>query len=462
MCRRRPLGYRVDRHSGRMTALQERLAEFMSRPYAFPTAAMALFLLELILTLVAPNFRRLFLPRYGRRHRMMGAVYIAVLIVGLTDIAARVSSGSDDGESAGSGAGGAWFDAPGFPLDKPGRVAFDVLLGVAGTTLTLTAAYDFKHAHEEDRVQNKASGPLDPDQTVTFEEMLEHSFYQALNLCQVAFLHLVARVDESDRALGRRHMSLGSLAPRLTLLSAVTVPWVFRGAFPTNRFSDNYDAKKGRDPWGVTSVLYRMKKYQYVFYKHFMLHGLNVGVAIDGFEGLRKPRIKPPGLGPGPGLSLVDATPFRLYWLGLNAAYVMEFFLQTLVKRRYLTQGRMLRMNQFLMLVSTASAVAVLRRVSVVGSVVSLAVNFARASGECGGVALAAAAAAAWRMAPGSPEYGYGGFLAGYDAVEDGHALVWTLALAAVALTPLERGARTFLGKRLSATRSRPAKAKVA
>lgn len=445
-----------------MTALQERLAEFMSRPYAFPTAAMALFLLELILTLVAPNFRRLFLPRYGRRHRMMGAVYIAVLIVGLTDIAARVSSGSDDGESAGSGAGGAWFDVLGFPLDRPGRVAFDVLLGVAGTTLTLTAAYDFKHAHKEDRVQNKASGPLDPDQTVTFEEMLEHSFYQALNLCQVVFLHLVARVDESDRALGRRHMSLGSLAPRLTLLSAVTVPWVFRGAFPTNRFSDNYDAKKGRDPWGVTSVLYRMKKYQYVFYKHFMLHGLNVGAAIDGFEGLRKPRIKPPGLGLGLGLSLVDATPFRLYWLGLNAAYVMEFFLQTLVKRRYLTQGRMLRMNQFLMLVSTASAVAVLRRVSVVGSVVSLAVNFARASGECGGVALAAAAAAAWRMAPGSPEYGYGGFLAGYDAVEDGHALVWTLALAAAALTPLERAARTFSARRFGATRSRPAEAKVA
>ena len=74
-----------------MTGLQ-RLAEFMSQPYAFPTAAMALFLLELILTLVAPNFRRLFLPRYGRRHRIMGAVYIAVLIVGLTDIAARVSS----------------------------------------------------------------------------------------------------------------------------------------------------------------------------------------------------------------------------------------------------------------------------------------------------------------------------------------------------------------------------------
>ena len=124
-----------------MTGLQERLAEFMSQPYAFPTAAMALFLLELILTLVAPNFRRLFLPRYGRRHRIMGAVYIAVLIVGLTDIAARVSSGSDDGKSAGSGAGGAWFHAPS-SHGQPGRVAFDVLLGVAGTTLTLTATYD--------------------------------------------------------------------------------------------------------------------------------------------------------------------------------------------------------------------------------------------------------------------------------------------------------------------------------
>ena len=68
----------------------------MSQPYALPTAAVALFLLELVITLVAPNFGRLFLPRYGRRHRAMGAVYIAVLIVGLTDIAARVSSGSDD------------------------------------------------------------------------------------------------------------------------------------------------------------------------------------------------------------------------------------------------------------------------------------------------------------------------------------------------------------------------------
>ena len=111
-------------------------------------------------------------------------------------------------------------------------------------------------------------------------------------------------------------------------------------------------------------MLYRMKKYQYVFYKHFMLHGLNVGVAIDGFDGLRKPRTGGTPIGR---ISLVDATPFRLYWLGLNAAYVMEFFLQTLVKRNYITQGRMLRMNQFLMLVSTTAALAVLRHCSVPG-----------------------------------------------------------------------------------------------
>jgi hypothetical protein len=78
-----------------MPSLQERVAGFMSQPYSYPTAAMGVFLLELILTLVAPNFKRLFLPKYGRRHRAMGAVYIAMLIVGLVDIAARVSSGGE-------------------------------------------------------------------------------------------------------------------------------------------------------------------------------------------------------------------------------------------------------------------------------------------------------------------------------------------------------------------------------
>lgn len=51
-----------------------------------------------------------------------------------------------------------------------------------GTALTLTAAFDFRAAHS--RVRNVASGALDDDATVTFSEMIEHSFYQGQNLVQ--------------------------------------------------------------------------------------------------------------------------------------------------------------------------------------------------------------------------------------------------------------------------------------
>ena len=48
-----------------------------------------------------------------------------------------------------------------------------------GTTATLTAATDFQH-HKH--AKNKASGTLDEQSTVTYSEMMEHSFYQMLNL----------------------------------------------------------------------------------------------------------------------------------------------------------------------------------------------------------------------------------------------------------------------------------------
>jgi len=56
----------------------------------------------------------------------------------------------------------------------------------------------------------------------------------------------------------------------------------------------------------------------------------------------------------------VETRHFRLYWLALNTAYVMEFFMQTLVKKGHIGQRRMLRMNQFLMGVSSIAAVRVL------------------------------------------------------------------------------------------------------
>ena len=48
---------------------------------------------------------------------------------------------------------------------------------------------DGRPCRAERRVRNVASGALDADQTVTFEEMLEHSFYQMLNLAQILYLH---------------------------------------------------------------------------------------------------------------------------------------------------------------------------------------------------------------------------------------------------------------------------------
>merc|ERR1712087_284790 len=77
------------------------------------------------------------------------------------------------------------------------------------------------------------------------------------------------------------------------------------------------------------------------------------------------------------GAGLVHTFQFRFYWLALNTAYVMEFFLQTLVKRRYISQQRMLRLNMFLMLVSTIPGIHVLwYHVWPVAAGISLALNF--------------------------------------------------------------------------------------
>lgn len=58
---------------------------------------------------------------------------------------------------------------------------------------------------------------------------------------------------------------------------------------------------------------------QYILYKHFLLHGLNISCA------LRQPNET---------AGLAVSSPFRLYWLSLNAAYVLEFFLQVCMLQR--------------------------------------------------------------------------------------------------------------------------------
>ena len=57
----------------------------------------------------------------------------------------------------------------------------------------LSAAFDFHRAHAQ--VQNRASGALEQEATITYSEVLEHSFYQMLNIAHIVFLHGVCRLD---------------------------------------------------------------------------------------------------------------------------------------------------------------------------------------------------------------------------------------------------------------------------
>ena len=135
-----------------------------------------------------------------------------------------------------------------------------------------------------------------------------------------------------------------------------------------NHFSDNYKqpGKGGSTP--LVRVLYRLKKYQYLLYKHCLLHGLNLSLALEG-------------------AAVAELPAFRLYWLCLNTAYVLEFFLQTLVKKGYMSQAMMIGMQQLLMAVSTFAALHVLQHVRVSIAALSLALNLLRRSSDVGNTA---------------------------------------------------------------------------
>ena len=63
---------------------------------------LAIWLAELLLAFVFPNARRLFLPRYGRRHRWAGAAYLLLLVLGVADLAARLAPPESSDPSPGS------------------------------------------------------------------------------------------------------------------------------------------------------------------------------------------------------------------------------------------------------------------------------------------------------------------------------------------------------------------------
>ena len=82
-------------------------------------------------------------------------------------------------------------------------------------------------------------------------------------------------------------------------------------------------------------------------------------------------------------------------WRLLNASYVLEFFLQTLVRAKFMRQAHMLVLNALLQVSASCFALPVaLAFVSPHASVLSLALNFAQVGNEPARVLLAALLAA--------------------------------------------------------------------
>lgn len=265
---------------------------------------------------VLTNTRTLFTHRHARRHRLIGLAYLLFLPVVVLSVEPRESE---------------WL-----------QFAVDSVFGALGCALTLSAASDFEKAHR--RVDNRGrSGTLDEAATVTRAEMLEHAFYQVLNVVQIVYFHAQAHVD--------------SVPMRLVLCLAATSPWLVRDRFPVHSFMANYAGQ----PFTVTNVLYRLKKWQYVLLKHALIHGLNISVAVAAAATTNP---------------IASDAGFRTYWLALNTSYVFEFFLQTLVKRRLLAQRAMLVMHAPLMMFATVTAMQMLIRfVQPVPVLASLALN---------------------------------------------------------------------------------------
>ena len=280
------------------------------------------------------NSPSLFFSIHGWSHRLAGALHLGWLLVG------------------------AWT-----ALGEHGPqfyFAYDVILGVLGIFATLTAARDFPHK----RISNPSgqSGTLHSKAVVTQSEMMEHSFYQGLNLWQAIYLHAMHRIQLQLVPMRAAEAS-NSWYFRIGLLWLVTTPWFFRKFWPVHNFSNNWkvfqrDTKFGEEDDSVEILLYRIKKAQYLFYKHVILHGVNITMVTNSHSGI--PYSKP----------------WRIFWILLNTSYVMEFFLQSLVKRRFLSQSTMLWLQRWLMMASSGGAMVVVKDQNIVACFLSLALNF--------------------------------------------------------------------------------------
>lgn len=272
----------------------------------------------IVLKSIISEFGHIFLKKYARKHRLIALILLLWLIFGMALLS---------------------FDHE----DNFTKFLYDAFLGVLGIATTVSAVQDFSIGHETKK--NVGSGILDLQSKVHLSEIQEHVFYQITNLIQIIYLHYIGNFEPV-------------MLSRLLALACVTSIWAFRKHFPINSFKDNYTL--GQPQFSFISIMYRTKKYQYVLYKHALLHGLNATLALSQT----------------PNYALVFQPYFRRYWLCLNTSYVMEFFLQSLVKGGYMPQSTMLFLQQLLMTASTISAYFVLKDVDIAFSVISLILNF--------------------------------------------------------------------------------------
>jgi hypothetical protein len=159
----------------------------------------------------------------------------------------------------------------------------------------------------------------------------------------------------------------------------VTAPWLFRQKVPVHSFSHNWNkVSHKRKQQQITTtpkeegdaevLLYRIKKAQYLFYKHVILHGVNLSLAVSIPTTTTSSAAMM--------MTIPYSTSWRVFWILLNTSYVMEFFLQTMVKRNVLRQSTMLRLQQGLMVAASLAAMVVFQHVHVWICGLSLVLNF--------------------------------------------------------------------------------------
>ena len=133
-----------------------------------PLLALSSHLLRVFLGIVTLtsfyNGRRLFIEPTGRSHRLAGLAHLLCIVAGALSFVAPPPSPTITHSWA--------YQC----------LVYDICIGILGTAATLTAARAFPHKTLVNAPGQ--SGTLSEHAYVTQSEMIEHSFYQMLNLIQ--------------------------------------------------------------------------------------------------------------------------------------------------------------------------------------------------------------------------------------------------------------------------------------